>query len=477
MSEHLNEAALARLPAHVQKPSYDRTKVRLGVVHFGPGAFHRAHQAQAFDDILATDPRWGITGVSLHSKDVRDALTPQDGLYTLALLDEVTSFRVIGAILDVLVAPEDPETVLALLASPDTEIVTLTITEKGYCLDTAGALQLGHPDIRADLETPATPKSAIGYLAEALKRRRAAGVAPFAVICCDNLSNNGRKLRAAVASFAAQRDEALARWIESDVAFPCTMVDSITPATDDALRARVERELGVKDRWPIRREAFTQWVIEHDPRLPPIDWQAGGVTITSDVAGYERAKLRVLNASHSALAYLGALKGHETVAEAIADAELAAFVRAFTTEDVGPSLKPPEGFDVGAYTAAVLKRFRNPEIRHLLAQIAWDGSQKLPNRLFGLIEEAIAAGRPVDRPALIVAGWLRFLRAKAVTGDKLTDPLAATLLETAARANDDAAHDVPLFLGMEAVFSRQLAGQEKFSEALARGYAALLNRG
>ncbi|HVY86200.1 MAG TPA: mannitol dehydrogenase family protein [Caulobacterales bacterium] len=472
--DFLSAATLPRLPARVAKPAYDRAAVRPGVVHLGPGAFHRAHQAAAFDAILARDPRWGITGVSLHSPDVADALNPQDGLYTLALLDEQVSFRVIGAIQKVLVAPRDPEAVLRRLAAAETEIVTLTITEKGYCLGADGQLDFGHADIRADLANRAAPKSAIGFLAEALRRRREANGRPFVVISCDNLVDNGGKLGRAVITFAAEHDPDLSVWIAENVEFPCTMVDSITPATTDALRERVAAALGVTDRWPIQREAFTQWVIQRHEHQGGPDWQAAGVTLTDDVSGFERAKLRVLNASHSALAYLGLARGHETVRDAIADPELAAFVRDLMTKDVAPSLKAPEGLDLAAYIEAVLKRFHNPEIRHLLSQIAWDGSQKLPNRLFGLIEEALAAGRPIERPARIVAAWLLFLRRKAQSGDKLTDPLAPLLLETAARARDEAGFDVPLFLGLGAVFPARLAGEPKFKEALVKAYGGLL---
>ena len=474
MSGFLADATLDRLRASVRRPTYDRARVRRGVVHLGPGAFHRAHQAPVFDDLSARDPRWGITGVSLHSPDVRNALAPQDGLYTLALLDEEISFRVIGAVREILVAPEDPEAVLARLAAAETEIVSLTITEKGYCLDTKGDLDLHHADIRADLETPAQPKSAIGFLAEAARRRRVAEVKPLTVISCDNLVDNGAKLGRAIAAFIAERDPQFAVELLETTEFPGTMVDSITPATDDALRARVAEAIGLEDRWPIQREAFTQWVMERHDHPGGPDWEAAGVTLTNDVSAFERAKLRILNASHSSLAYLGLLRGFETVAEAMADPQLAGFVRGLMAEDVTPSLALPVGFDLPAYREAVLKRFRNPAMRHLLSQIAWDGSQKLPNRLFGLIGEAIGANRSVARPARSVGAWLVFLRGKARSGDKLVDPLAPVLLETAARATGDPAHDVALFLGLEAVCPRTLAANETFISALVEAYAELL---
>jgi fructuronate reductase len=472
----LSQKTLAALPASVFKPAYDRAKLKKGVVHFGPGAFHRAHQAQALDDILAADPRWGIVGVSLHSAGVRDALAPQDGLYTLALLDEQIGFRIIGAILEILVAPDDPEAVFARLTAPECEIVTLTITEKGYCLGADGKLDLAHADIRADIAAPQRPHTAMGYIVEAAKRRRDAGVKPLVVICCDNLVANGHKLGKAVIDLAGETDPKLANYIAEHVEFPGTMVDSITPATDDALRDRVEGVLGVRDAWPIQREAFTQWVMQRHEHPGGPDWAAAGVTLTDDVSAFERAKLRILNASHSSLAYLGSLKGIETVAEAMADPELAGFVRDLMEQDVSPSLSVPADFDLPEYREAVLKRFRNPAMRHLLSQIAWDGSQKLPNRLFGLIEEALAAGRPVERPARTIAAWMLFLRDKALTGDRLTDPLAPVLLETAGRFTGDPEDDVDLFLRLETVFPKTLTKALRFRAALVSGYAALLNR-
>jgi fructuronate reductase len=471
----LSNQTLSQLPARVARPNYDRSKVRRGVVHLGPGAFHRAHQAPAFDAILKDDPRWGIVGVSLHSAGVRDALKPQDGLYALALLDEEVRFQIIGSVLEVLVAPEDPEAVLAALAAPDTEIVTLTITEKGYCLNAEGKLDLAHADIKADIATPSRPTSALGYLVEGLRRRRAAGVPFFAVISCDNLVNNGIKLAGALIDLArAQGDEDFSKAL-LELVSPRTMVDSITPATDDALRARVAEAIGVEDRWPIQREAFTQWVVEDVRGLPQLDWAGMGVTLTSDVSAFERAKLRVLNASHSALAYLGLLKGHQTVFEAVSDPSLAGFVRDFMAEDVTPLLKGGPAPDV--YCAAVLKRFRNPEIRHFLAQIAWDGSQKLPNRVFGLIEEALKGGRSIGRPARIVAAWLHFLRKRTTDGEKLVDPLAGQLLETAGKATGAPESDVDLFLAMENVFPRPLWGQPVLRAALVQAYSELLNQG
>jgi fructuronate reductase len=462
----------AALPG-VALPAYDRDKVTVGVVHFGPGAFHRAHQAFYFDQLLARDPRWGVCAVSLKSPGVRDALAPQDGLYTLAQLDAETTFRVVGSILEVLVAPEDPPSVFARLAAPTTRMVTLTVTEKGYCLTGEGKLDTAHPDIVHDLANPREPVSAVGYVVEGLRRRFQAGLPPYAVAACDNLADNGWRLKAAVVAFAETVDPVLAGWIEGEGAFPRTMVDSITPATDDALRARVETATGLTDAWPIQREAFTQWVVEDVLGDGAPDLASVGVTLTDDVRGFERAKLRLLNGVHSTLAYAGLLKGHETVFEAISDPELAQLAQDLMVQDITPTLTAPRGLDLAAYGQAILDRFRNPEIRHLLSQIAWDGSQKLPFRILGTVADALEAGRSVDRLALPMAAWMHFVRRRAAEGVKIVDPLADRLVETAAACTGDAAGDVAAFLKLEPVFSRTLAGNAAFAAALEKAYGAL----
>ena len=457
----------------VALPAYDRDKVTVGVVHFGPGAFHRAHQAFYFDQLLAKDPRWGICAVSLKSPGVRDALQPQDGLYTLAQLDAETTFRVVGSILEVLVAPEDPPSVFARLAAPTTRMVTLTVTEKGYCLTGDGKLDTAHPDIVHDLASPREPVSAVGYVVEGLRRRFQAGLAPYAVVACDNLADNGWRLKAAVVAFAETLDPVLAGWIEGEGRFPRTMVDSITPATDDALRARVEAATGLSDAWPIQREAFTQWVVEDVLGDGAPDLASVGVTLTDDVRGFERAKLRLLNGVHSTIAYVGLLKGHETVFEAISDPALAKIAEDLMVQDIIPTLTAPRGLDLAAYAQAILARFRNPEIRHLLAQIAWDGSQKLPFRILGTVTDALEAGRSVDRLALPLAAWMHFVRRRVAEGVKIVDPLAERLGETAANFTGEAKSDVAQFLKLEPVFSRELAGNAVFVAALEKAYAAL----
>ncbi len=488
----LCDATLAGLPAHVARPAYDRARTRIGVVHFGPGAFHRAHQAVYLDAVLDADPAWAICAVSLHSPGVRDALRPQDGLYTLVLQGERPALRVVGSIRELLCAPQEPEAVLARLADRDVRLVTLTITEKGYCLSADG-VDLAHPDIVHDLASPETPvsapRSAIGWLVAGLRARRDRGFEPFTVLSCDNLADNGGRLRRAVLQFAAQLDPRLADWIETGVAFPRSMVDSITPASDDALRAWVAEQAGVEDAWPVQREPYTQWVVEdHFPHgRPPLE--RAGVVLSDDIAGYDRAKLRLLNAPHSALAYLGSLLEIDTVAAAMRDPALAGFVERLMRQDIVPTLKLPRGFDPDAYIDAILARFRNPAIAHRLAQIAWDGSQKIPVRLLGTIADALAAGRPIGRLCLPVAGWLHFVRRQARHGVPIVDPLADTLVrlggaeaargnagdtanEAAGGATGEAAGGVDAFLALDAVFA-PLSADERFVAALRRADAAL----
>jgi fructuronate reductase len=470
----LSPSALPALQARgVRTPTYDRSRIAKGIVHFGPGAFHRVHQACYIDDALERDPRWGICEVALQSPGVRDALAPQDWLYTVAVLDERSEFRIVGSIAEALVAPESTQKVLERLVDPATRIVTATITEKGYCLGKDGGLDFSHNDIRHDLQNTAAPRTLIGFLARALRMRHDARREPFNVVSCDNLADNGKRLRRAVIEFVRYSDPSLAPWVEAEVPFPCTMVDSITPATDDALRERVTRVLGVSDRWPVQREFFSQWVVEDVLRGPTPDWAAIGVTLTNDVAAFERAKLRLLNGAHSTLAYVGRLSGIETVGDAMGDAALSAFVRRLMLDDIKPCLAAPTGLDLDRYIEAILRRFRNPAIRHLLAQIAWDGSQKLPFRLLATISEHLAKGRQVDRLCVPIAAWFHFIRRMTATNQRLVDPLAAKLQDLASRCSGNAAHDVALFLTIEAVFPTNLSSVETFRTAVESAYAQL----
>jgi fructuronate reductase len=307
-------------------------------------------------------------------------------------------------------------------------------------------------------------------LLEGLARRRATGAPPITVISCDNLVDNGVRLKNAVTRLAQTRDPELAKWIESSIAFPRTMVDSITPATTDALRQTVADVLGVQDRWPVQREDFVQWVIEDIFSGVKPDFASVGVTLTDDVPAYDRAKLRLLNGAHSTLAYVGSLAGYETVAQAIANPDLAAFVRRMMTEDILPTLKAPRGLDLNAYIDAILRRFRNPVIKHALAQIAWDGSQKLPFRIFGTIVDNLAAQRPIERLCIPIAAWMQFVRRAAIEGRRVTDPLGRELFEIGAACMNQAAADLPRFFTLANVFPQSLATNPRFKTELARAY-------
>ncbi|WP_292184046.1 mannitol dehydrogenase family protein [Mesorhizobium sp.] len=422
------------LPALVATPSYARNKVLPGIVHLGVGAFHRAHQAAYVDDCLAAgETDWGIVGVSLRSADTRDALTPQDGLYTLAIRSSgAEKLQVIGSIGAMLVAPEDPGAVLAALTDPRTRIVTLTITEKAYLRAAGGGLDTAHPDIVHDLATPELPKTAHGFLAEALARRRAAGTPPFTVLCCDNLPANGATLHRLLVEFAELRDAnlgvkgdgGLADHIAHRVAFPSSMVDRIVPATTDVDRTRIAEELGVEDAWPVMTEPFCQWVVEDNfPGGRPA-WEKFGVTMVDDVRPFEDMKLRLLNGSHSAIAYLGLLSDHATVDRAFADPAIRQFVDRLWAEAI-PTLPADAGLDTSAYTAELAERFSNTALAHRTAQIANDGSQKLPQRIVASALECIEAGSVPEHLTLVIAAWIAACeaRGKTLPESHFTDPL------------------------------------------------------
>jgi fructuronate reductase len=473
--QRLTEASLHSARSGTILPTYDRGATRFGIVHIGPGAFHRAHQAYYADTLLHSDKRWAISALSLKSAGLRDSLEPQQGLYTLLELGAAPRARVIGAIRELLVGATDAARAFARLTARDTHLVSMTVTEKGYCLDARNELDFANADIAHDLSSPPAstdegPRSAIGWIVEGLKRRRAQGLPPFTVLSCDNLPDNGAVLKRAIVAFARSTDADFARWIEAEVVSPRTMVDSITPATDDALRERARTLTGLDDAWPIQREPFTQWVIEDVPAMRDADWPSVGVTIAKDVGVYDRAKLRLVNGPHSTLTYIGLLRGHETVADAMRDEQLATFVERLMLEDLAPSLGQTPGFDQQHYVSAVLARFRNPGIRHLLSQIAWDGSKKLPVRIVVTISEALRAGRPVHRLAVPLAAWMRFIARQAKAGVGIIDPDAARLAEIGKACTGDARADIARFAACEAVLPPALLAETRFREALETAY-------
>jgi fructuronate reductase len=391
------------------RPAYDRKEVLAGIVHLGIGAFHRAHQAVFTEDaILKSGGNWGIIGASLQRPDTPEALAAQDCLYAVETLDRAASYRVMGVLQQALFGSRDAAALKAALAAPATHAVTLTLSEKGYCLDGKGELNLSHPDVAADLASPQTPRSAIGWLALGLEERRRTGAGPMTIISCDNLQNNGARLAAAVEAFAARAFPQLGDWLKSNAAFPLTLVDCIVPAASEAHRARVATALGLEDRASVQREPFAQWVIQNRFAGPLPAWGEVGAEIVEDVDAYQRIKLHVLNTGHSALAYLGLPRGHVFVRQAIGDAELKNFLDVVMTQEIAPALAP---LDVASYWKTVVARFQNPMIDHRLAQIAEDGSLKLPQRLFPMLEDNAKAGRPVAHMAKIVRAWLAFMAA------------------------------------------------------------------
>lgn len=478
----LSRSSLGALPATVARPAYDRSRVTQGVVHLGIGAFHRAHQAVYFDDVLSRgDLGWGIAAASLRSADTWNALAPQDNLYTLAVRDGAGQrLRVIGAVQRVMVAPDDPAALLDSLSDPNIKLVTLTITEKGYCRDPAsGDLDASHPDIVHDLKNPNAPRSAIGYLVFALARRRAANVAPFTVLSCDNLPANGETLHRVLTQFARAHDTALAEFIAKQVACPSSMVDRIVPATTDADRDLVAQQLGLDDAWPVMAEPFTQWVIEDRFPAGRPDLGAVGVQLVQDVRPYELMKLRLLNGSHSALAYLGYLSGYETVADAVADPHLTELVRGLMRHEAAPTLPALPGFDLVAYCDALIARFENPALKHRTWQIAMDGSQKLPQRFLGTIRDRLAKDQSIDRLTLGVAAWMRYVTGVNEAGKPIDvrDPLQAELRKIADDAGLDAGRLAPALLNVEAIFGKDLAANAAFVSGVTGALDSLIKHG
>lgn len=460
----------------------DAPRPAVGIVHLGPGAFFRAfgavYTAQA---LQAAQGNWGITAVSLRNPDVRDALKPQGFAYTsVSLGADATRHEVIEVIDDILVAPENPDAVLAAMARPGVRIVSMTITEKGYCHNPAtGMLRLDHPDIVHDLAHPGAPRSAVGFLVHALARRRAAGCEAFTVLSCDNLPDNGALTRNVVLDFAREVSADLADWIETHARFPATMVDRITPATTEGDIASVAQATGYLDKACVLHEPFRQWVIEDDfvGGARPA-WDAAGAQFVSDVTPFETMKLRCLNGTHSALAYLGYLAGYETISQTVADPAFAGYIDRLWAREIVPTVPAPENTDLSRYCADLKVRYLNPNIHHRTWQIAMDGSQKLPQRLVGTIADCLEGSRPFPGLALAVAGWMRYVGGMDEHGVVIDvrDPLASRLKE-ASDAHHDPAAKVRSLLEVRDVFPERLAEHPGFVSAVTEAYVLLADVG
>jgi fructuronate reductase len=463
----LGNGTLARVSAGVRRPGYDRARLAPGVVHLGIGNFHRAHQAVYLEDLVErTGLGLGIVGVSLKSPGMRDKLMPQDGLYTLLVRDgEVATPRILGIIGRMLVGPEDPAAVVRQIADPATRLVTLTVTEKGYCLDPATfRLDPYHPDVIAD---QTGPTSAIGYLLAGLKLRFEAGTKPPTVLSCDNLPSNGATLRQALIDGAALSDDKFSAWLAAHLVAPSAMVDRIVPASTEADFADAERLVGFADKAALSTEPFTQWVIEDTLDRDLHGLGDVGAELVGAVGPYERMKLRLLNGAHSTIAYAGQAVGAEHVSDAVALPELRRFVSEMQTQELAPTVGHFPADRLAEYSRQLMLRWDNTAVKHRTRQIAMDGSQKLPQRLLKALGERLATGQPVERLTYAVALWLHHLGGRDDAGNPIpvNDPLAARLTPLAA-ADRPAAQVVGELLAIQAVFPAELAVRAEFRAGL-----------
>ncbi|WP_107851677.1 mannitol dehydrogenase family protein [Oceanimonas marisflavi] len=475
--------ANAELNSQVIPVSYDRSHLKTRMVHLGFGAFHRAHQA-LFTHLVAErgDSDWGQCVVKLFSgMDEIEALRRQDHLYSVVEKGaDGTHSRLIGVVTEAMHPRLDGiDAVLEKLAEPQVAIVSLTITEKGYCADPAsGRLDAGNAMIQQDLASPARPVSAIGYLVQALKLRKERGLAPFSILSCDNVPENGRVARQVVLDFARRLDEELAAWIAEQVTFPSTMVDRIVPAATADTMAEIADLLGVADPCGIACEPFRQWVIEDHFVAGRPQWELAGAELVADVRPFEEMKLRMLNGSHSFLAYLGYLGGYRHIDETMADEHYRRAALALMTREQAPTLDMPAGVDLNAYAESLLARFANPELKHKTWQIAMDGSQKLPQRFLQSVRCHLAAGTDFSHLALGIAGWMRYVHGTDEQGQpiEVKDPLAGRLQAICQRHGLNVSV-VPELLAVEPVFGTDLAANPRFVAAVTAAYQQLLTLG
>ncbi|MEE1621753.1 mannitol dehydrogenase family protein [Zafaria sp. J156] len=477
----LNAETLTALPQDVAVPAYGLAERRVGIVHFGVGGFHRAHQALYVDRLMnagrALD--WAICGVGLmpHDAAMRDALAAQDNLFTLIekAPDGTHAARVVGAIARYLYAPDNPEAVLAQLADPAVRIVSLTVTEGGYNYNPAtGEFNAHAPAVAADLAEGAVPSTTFGYITEALRRRREAGTAPFTVMSCDNIQGNGHLAQKVFTAFARLKDAALGEWIAREVAFPNSMVDRITPVTTDADREALAEEHGIGDRWPVVSEDYLQWVLEDRFPAGRPEWDAAGVQLVDDVEPYELMKLRLLNASHQAMAYSGYLAGHRYAHEVIEDPLLREFLAAYMSREGAPTLRPVPGIDLAAYQAKLLERFGNRQVRDTLARLCAESSDRIPTWLVPVIRQNLSDGGSVALSAAVVATWARYAEGVDEAGEpiQVVDRLRDRVMAAAAEQDRD-----PLAFVRDPELFGDLADHEGFTRHYLAALAVLRESG
>ncbi|NLR99858.1 mannitol dehydrogenase family protein [Rhizobium sp. P38BS-XIX] len=459
-----------QLPADVARSAMDKAPATPGILHIGLGAFHRAHQAIYTEDAMThSGGAWGIVGVSLRSREIVDDLKAQDFLYSVtARRAEGEDIRVVGSIVDALAASVDADDVLKYLADPTIRIVSLTVTEKAYGLDAAsGGLDHDHAAVSHDLRSPGNPVGVIGYIVEGLARRHAAGEAPFTVLCCDNLPSNGDVVKRLVLEMARHRNEQLAAWIEREGAFPNTMVDRIVPAPTQDTLDRARALLGAEDHLALETESFRQWVIEDHFISGRPAWEVAGALFVKDVAPYEKMKLRLLNGAHSLIAYLGQLHGLEYVRDVMAVPQYVARIRSHM-QAAAKTLDPVPGIDIDGYIDELLARFSSPAIAHRTAQIAMDGTQKLPQRIFSPALDTLAADGEIGSFAYVTALWLSFVSRQ----DSLNDPRAPELLEAALKART-VSDPLQSFLDVPGLFPDALANNPFWKKALCEQMATI----
>ncbi|WIB59476.1 mannitol dehydrogenase family protein [Curtobacterium sp. MCLR17_007] len=482
MSVRLSPDTLDEIAASgVAVPTYDRAGITAGIVHFGVGGFHRAHQAMVIDRLLQQGEArdFGICGVGVLEQDRRmaEAMATQGGLYTLVLkhADGTREARVVGSIVDYLLAVDDPDAVIEKMASTDTRIVSLTITEGGYNFDhVTGEFVADEPGVVADLSGDQPPHTVFGLVVEALRRRRDRGLEPFTVMSCDNIQGNGHVAREMFTAYARLQDPFFADWMDEHVHFPNSMVDRITPVTTDEDRASVRDDLGIEDAWPVVAEPFFQWVLEDDHPAGRPPYEDADVQLVDDVEPYELMKLRLLNASHQGLCYFGYLAGYRYAHEATQDPAIATFLRRYMDEEGTPTLKPVPGIDLDDYKATLIERFQNPEVRDTLARLCAESSDRIPKWLLPVVRDNLASGGPVTLSAGIVASWARYAEGTDESGEPITivDRLADSLNRIALTQREDRL----AFIENRAVFG-DLADDERFVTAYRDALDGLIDDG
>ncbi|NVM95485.1 mannitol dehydrogenase family protein [Arthrobacter wenxiniae] len=479
--QKLIPASLDHLPANVAGPTYERSALTVGIVHFGVGGFHRAHQAMYLDRLMAEGKAydWAICGVGVLPADaeMKRVMDEQSCLYTLILKhsDGRREPRVIGSIVEYLFAPDSPEAVIEKMASEQVRIVSLTVTEGGYNFNqVTGEFDKSTAEIVQDLQAGAVPKTVFGLVTEALARRRARGLKPFTVMSCDNIQGNGDVARKMFTTFAKLKDLDLGRWMEGAVHFPNSMVDRITPATTAEDRNMVAEDFGIEDLWPVVCEPFTQWVLEDDFPLGRPEYEDAGVQVVHDVEPFELMKLRLLNASHQGFCYFGMLAGYTYAHELFNQPEFAQFLLAYMNKEATPTLKPVPGVDLDDYKNTLIERFSNEYIRDTLTRIGTDGSDRIPKFLLPVVHENLEAGREIGLSAAIVASWAKYCEGVDENGNPLTitDRAKDERITSARRQAED-----PLaFIRNEELFGL-LAEDQRFVEAYLTAAQSLREHG